>query len=422
MGSAGRLKRMEGRRGADSLGSRCWSSWCFWLAMIAALSFGNWAAMAAVTTTTPPPTVQNVPSSLEVGTLNVKINVSDIVIRVTVLEGEPFYVTYQINTSPAIRYGAGLTTGILSMFINQLPDGPYSLVVRAFDAKGVGSTESLVYTFFVDTQLPESQLTVVPPLLSNEVRFTFQFNSTKTSTSYGISSFYCSIDSETIFLPCGQCAIGEPRCEGSYQVPPLDDGEHIFRLRATYNFATINPRVEQTERAPKVYRFVLDTTPPKIIVSEQPPLRGKDARAVFKFSCKDMFSSSCSMFCKLDGKDLGGSGQKRWSECFGFVNMIVTPRTHAFQIYGQDPAGNKSPIWLYTWYVQMEAPMAGFGDLDNYVGVVPHDSSYPNYQQPPGKYGFITATKLVNGMNMTALDVTNSPEVSFKFICGYPAE
>ncbi len=162
----------------------------------------------------------------------------------------------------------------------------------------------------VDDTAPETDIDAGPAATGNDPRPTFRFSSSEPR-----SSFTCSLDG----VPFAAC--GSPLTP-----PPLDDGAHTFRVRAT-------DRAGNTDPSPAVRSFTVDTVAPETTIDSGPASATSDPLPSFAFSSSEPGSSFA---CSADGTD--------FVQCESpYRDRVAADGPRTFFVRAEDPAGNRDP-------------------------------------------------------------------------------
>jgi hypothetical protein len=219
------------------------------------------------------------------------------------------YVTYRRNSDLELY---DLTTDPWEL-VNLIDDGDHAdiqgtLATRLADAFGAPSVGI--------TSGPSG---VVP---SSNATFTFSASQD--------SSFECSLDSTTVFLPCGQGTTG------TISYTRLSLTSHAFRVRG------IDADNNVSQLAQRNFTVSRDTSPPPtpVLTSTPPDPGGPDA--VFSFSEEE---PGAALSCSLDG----GPGVPCTSPA---AYTALALGGHVFSVVATDAAGNVSPPASYAWQVE----------------------------------------------------------------------
>lgn len=192
----------------------------------------------------------------------------------------------------------------------QLADGPHTFSVTGTDAvgnPGPARTRSIV----VDTQAPDTTLTVTPPAVGNNPTPSFEFTSPDAT-----AGFECKID----MLAAGPCA-------SPFTVTaPLGEGNHSFSVWA-------RDPVGNVDATPATFNFTLDLTVGDTVLTKG---AGSDPRIneyIFEFTTTD---ETATFECQWNG---GG-----YAPCTSPYNTgVLADREHLFEVRTRDAAGNVDP-------------------------------------------------------------------------------
>ena len=175
--------------------------------------------------------------------------------------------------------------------LGPLLDGTYTFEVRAIDAAHHPDATPASRTFTVDTTAPETVLEAGGP--------PFRFSSSEAG-----STFECKVDAG----PYESCT--SPRAIGA-----LEDGDHVFLVRATDS-------VGNTDQTPESRTFTIDTTAPQTTIDAGP--------SPFRFSSSE---SNSTFQCRLD--------DAAFTTCTSPKDLGTLPEgSHTFYVQATDAAGN----------------------------------------------------------------------------------
>ncbi len=118
------------------------------------------------------------------------------------------------------RDGAGFSPCPSPVSWQDLSEGPHTFEVRAVDMAGNVDPEPAKYSWLVDTQAPDTQITSNPKLETGDKSASFSFSAEATD----LDSFECSLD-EAQFSRCTGATF-------SMSYERLSPGRHTFRVRA----------------------------------------------------------------------------------------------------------------------------------------------------------------------------------------------
>ena len=131
-----------------------------------------------------------------------------------------------------------------------LPDGTYTLRVRARDALGNTQTQATEQQFMVDTQTPNARIVQAPESIISQRAVRFEFDANKEADF----SFY---------LVGEQPDFGPFAGKRTAQYSNLKDGEYTFMVKARDVAGNEDP-------APAVHTFRVDTQAPTIMITRGP--------------------------------------------------------------------------------------------------------------------------------------------------------
>ncbi|HZB32903.1 MAG TPA: DNRLRE domain-containing protein, partial [Streptosporangiaceae bacterium] len=179
-------------------------------------------------------------------------------------------------------------------YIN-LADGENVVRVRATDPLGNVEPAPPAHAWTVVVP-PKTTIDSGPPLLGNQTSARFEFSGTDNGPGPPPLSFECRLDA-------GEwAACSSPQAYGAGPgEPPLPDGEHVFRVRATDAAGNLG--------AEESYRWTVDTVAPVTRVDNGPDALTKSTVATFEFSGADAGPAQppLSFECRLDAGD--------WAPC-----------------------------------------------------------------------------------------------------------
>ena len=230
------------------------------------------------------------------------------------------FASSESNSSFECRLdGPGASTGTFASCTSpraftDLADGTYTFQVRATDSAQNTDQTPASRSFTVDTQAPSLSITSGPNGQTNNPSPTFAFNAEAGST------LECSIDQGTAsFGPCSSASSHSPG-------PPLAEGSHTFRVRATDNAGNA---VNQTRS------FSVDTAAPNTSLTSGPQGPTSNNDPSFAFSSSEPNSS---FECRLDGP---GSQTGSFASCASSKSFTdLADGTYTFQVRATDSAQN----------------------------------------------------------------------------------
>ncbi|HSS04152.1 MAG TPA: hypothetical protein VLK89_03050, partial [Solirubrobacterales bacterium] len=217
-----------------------------------------------------------------------------------------------------------------------LADGAHTFEVRAIDAAANTDASPAAFTWTVDTQAPETQITTNPAALTNGTAASFAFNGNDGSGS-GITSFECRIDSN-------QAADWAP-CSSPREFTNLSEGSHTFEVRAL-------DQAGNTDASPATFSWSVDTVAPDTQITTHPSTLTNSAAASFAFNGSDPSGSGIASFeCRIDS-----SKAADWAPCSSPKSYSgLAEGAHAFEVRAVDVAANTdaSPA-VFTWTVKAQ--------------------------------------------------------------------
>jgi hypothetical protein len=195
-------------------------------------------------------------------------------------------------------------------------EGDHTFNVRATDSlNNVGNPATYVWT--IDTTPPTVTMDSTPPALTTSMSASFSFHSSET----GI--FRCSLDG----APPATCS--SPK---SYTVSSASHTFDVWAVDTAGNQST----------SPASYSWTVDTTPPDVTITDNPPSWSLSPDATFKF--KSVSDPSATFQCHLDNLP--------FSACSSPTTYTgLSPGQHTFYVKGIDSLGNTSPVVHKSWTV-----------------------------------------------------------------------
>jgi sugar lactone lactonase YvrE len=188
-----------------------------------------------------------------------------------------------------------------------LRDGEHTFSVRATDRAGNTEPEPATHRFAIDTVAPRTEITRAPRGLGNDPNPVFEFEADEPG-----STFECRLDS------------GEwEECASPVSYEGLEDGEHVFRVRATDPLGNVEPE-------PRSATFTIDTVLPEVSITAGPAGRVADDVAEFAFEAD---KPGVRFECRLDDGE--------WEACESpWAYRGLTRGEHVFYLRAIDEAGN----------------------------------------------------------------------------------
>lgn len=210
-----------------------------------------------------------------------------------------------------------------------LAEGTHTFEVVAFDQVGGPDLTPATYTWFVDTEAPQTQLDSAPSNPSSAASPSFTFSGTDGGF---VSAYQCKLDG----TPLGSCS-------SPYPVGPLKDGAHTFEVWAIDNVGREDP-------SPATHTWTVDTTAPTVQIDSKPASPSTSSQASFGFSGADLGGSGVAGFeCKLDGGSFAACSSPQAYDS-------LAAGAHGFQVRSVDKAGNRSSVAGHDWVVEGLAP------------------------------------------------------------------
>ncbi len=232
-----------------------------------------------------------------------------------------------------------------------LAEGSHSFAVRALDLAGNVDPTPAEFEWTIDSQDPDTAITVKPNALTNSTTADFAFSGSDPGGS-GIASFECRLDSGA-FAPCTT-----PR-----QLTALGQGSHSFEVRAIDQAGNV-------DGSPASHEWTVDTAAPQTSIQSQPPAQTAASAATFAFSGDDGSGSGVASFeCRLDS---GAAGA--WQPCASPREYTSLQQgDHTFEVRAIDAAGNAdSTPGSYSWAIDSTPPSVS---IDSGPGSATNDST-----------------------------------------------
>ncbi len=219
---------------------------------------------------------------------------------------------------------------------SSLTEGNHKFEVRAIDKAGNPDASSAIFSWLVDTKVPDTELTAQPSAISPSASASFSFKGTDTGGS-GIASFECRLDSE---------AGAWTACSSPQPYASLSEGTHKFEVRTL-------DKAGNADGSPVTYSWLVDTKAPDTELTAQPAAISPSAAASFSFKGTDSGSGIASLECRLDS-----SAPEDWKVCTSpQLYSSLAEGAHKFEVRALDKAGNadSSPA-AFSWLVDTKAP------------------------------------------------------------------
>ncbi len=226
-----------------------------------------------------------------------------------------------------------------SLTYNNLTQGSHTLLVRATRNDGAVDQTPDVWTWVIDTNVPDTVIASGPSNPSQNPNGTFVFSSPTPNPDF----YTCVLDPAGGVCP----AIGAASytvCPSTYPFTGLADGTHTICVYVTNTAGTPDP-------IPASYTWVIDTVPPETEIVEVIPPKVTSSTSV-TFNYVDPTAPTTSTFeCSLDGS--------AWFDCDDYTDSYtgLTEGEHVFEVRTVDPNGLVDPTpATYTWVVDLTGP------------------------------------------------------------------
>ena len=172
----------------------------------------------------------------------------------------------------------------------------------------------------IDEEAPVATIDAAPQALTADTTASFSF-----SCNADDCEFECSLDGDV------------EGCTSPADYQGLDDGAHIFRVRARIGEELVGPWAE--------HQWTVNTAAPTLIFDATPPQETEQTEATFEFSCEE---DACVEFeCALD--TLEGDGE--FEPCQSpYTLEDLTTGIYVFNVRGADELGNQAEI-SYIWEI-----------------------------------------------------------------------
>jgi parallel beta-helix repeat protein len=236
---------------------------------------------------------------------------------------EPATFECWLDGAPTAACSSGLT-------ITTLDPGTHTFEVLATDLSERENVEleRAVWTWTVDTTVPETAILSQPDPTTPSTDASFTFAGTDNTTDL---SYQCKLDTAAF-----------AGCTSAKSYSGLTPGSHNFQVRAIDAAGNI-------DGSPASYSWtVLDTTDPETTITGHPVATTTNTTAVFAFTGSDNVTAPASLTfqCKLDTGDFAACTSSKT-----YPDLAIG--THTFWVRATDAAGNvdESPA-EYTWEIQ----------------------------------------------------------------------
>jgi hypothetical protein len=202
-----------------------------------------------------------------------------------------------------------------------LADGSHTFQVRAIDMLDHIDASPASFSWIIDTVNPVVTIGSGPSSLTNQTTASFTFSSSKPSSTYE-----CKLDGADF-----------TQCSSPRLYTGLDDGSHVFTVRATA--ITTGP--------PTTYGWTVDTVPPETTIASGPPSASNSASANFIFTSGEVGSTFA---CSLDASGI--------TPCVSPISYSgLGDGAHTFRVEAVDAAGNADATpATYSWQITGVGP------------------------------------------------------------------
>jgi Domain of unknown function (DUF4842)/Bacterial Ig-like domain len=215
---------------------------------------------------------------------------------------------------------------------------------------GQTNEQAAVYAKFMSTTQTESaciQATImdddIPPIIFVDLAAPAITNNPNAYIGFHASDKLSGVNQLLCVLPGQSAAVP---CDGVYSQSGLADGNYLVQLLASDKAGNIS--------APTMQKFMIDTTPPTVVLNSTPASLTASTTAIFGFVGSDNLSGIAGYFCSVD-KAMPYlpcvSGQS-------FTGLSQGP--HNFAVHAVDNAGNTSLDATYNWTIDSSVPTVQF--------------------------------------------------------------
>jgi hypothetical protein len=235
-----------------------------------------------------------------------------------------------------------------------LGEGSHTLEVRARDAAGNVDATPASYTWVIDATAPDTTIDTNPANPTNDPTGDFTFSSADVT-----ATFECRVDSGA-FAPC----------TSPFTTTALGEGSHTFEVRA-------RDAAGNVDATPAVHSWVVDLTPPTVVIVTRPDATTTDTTPEFTFNSPD---ATATFECRVDSDP--------FVPCTSPLLTSALPLgSHTFEVQARDPAGNVTPVpesWVFT-IVGIDTDGDGLSDDDEDIaGTDPDDADSDDDGLPDG--------------------------------------
>ncbi len=206
-----------------------------------------------------------------------------------------------------------------------LADGMHTFAVRAVDAAGNTDASPATVTWLVDTTSPDTMITSGPADASTSgptPQFTF-------ASSVGTATFECKLDAGAFAA-----------CTTPFTTPALNDGAHVFTVRAKDGNGVVDP-------SPPMRSWMVDAVAPDVAITAMPPNPSNDATPMFAFMSSD---ATATFECQLDNGTYAACANP-------FTTPALPDGANTIHVRAIDPVGNRSVTpATYAWVIDTNPP------------------------------------------------------------------
>ncbi len=251
----------------------------------------------------------------------------------------PAHTTFQCSLDGAVWTTCNHSGATPSLTYSNLPAGPHTLLVRATRGDGAVDPTPDIWSWVIDTTVPDTTIVSAPTNPSQNPNGTIVFGSPTPNPAF----YSCVLDPAGGVCPATGAAAYSV-CENPYAVTNLADGSHTICVYVTNTAGTPDP-------IPATYTWIIDTVPPETeIVAVIPPKVTGETTVTFNYV--DPTAPTTNTFeCSLDGS--------AWVDCDGKTETYtgLTEGEHTFIVRTVDPNGVVDPTPAsYTFVVDLTPP------------------------------------------------------------------
>jgi hypothetical protein len=327
----------------------------------------EWSSPGSITVDTEPPTNTTTDAFINKGAAATNAIAVSLVISAVKKTGVTGYFISERSKKPEAGKEGWVAIQSTPSYTGEIPfslsngDGNKKISVWFKDALG---HVSLVKsgTILFDTKLPQTTITSHPSSTTNSTTADFTYTSTKAK-----ATFQCQLDDGVYSA-----------CTGTKSYEGLLEGQHTFSVKAT-------DAAGNTDLNPASFTWIIDLTPPKTTITEQPPVRTESVSARFSFTSTEPGST---FQCQIDGN--------AFAECASpkeYPRLAVGQ--HTFAVRATDAVGNIDPTPpRYNWTI---TPLFKATITDHPSD--PSDSENAGFSFTSSRPGATFECKLDNGMS-----------------------